>query len=159
MPYLIDGHNLIGRMAGLSLDEPDDEARLLQVLRTFCARRKTKATVYFDRGAPGRANPASVSGLTARFVVPPATADEAIVRHLDRLGGDARNWVVVSSDSDVAKAARRRGARVWSSEDFTRAVAAALAPGPPPEKPDIPPGSDELRDWERLFRSGRRRPG
>ena len=38
MPFLIDGHNLIGRMPGISLDDPDDEARLVAQLRAFCAR-------------------------------------------------------------------------------------------------------------------------
>jgi len=153
MPYLIDGHNLIGRMPGISLEDPDDEAKLLAVLRTFCARQPTKATVYFDGGLPGRLDPPPASGVTAHFITPPGTADAAIGRHLNRLGRDARNWTVVSSDVSVADAARRRGARVISSEGFAQELAGALASSPPSEKPEGPPGEDELEDWEELFKS------
>src|SRR3972149_3450140 len=153
MPYLIDGHNLIGRMSGISLQDPDDEAKLLALLRTFCARRATKATCSFDRGQPGHRDPPPASGVTAHFITPPATADAAIGRHLNRLGRDARNWTVVSSDAAVAEAARRRGARVISSEGFAQELAAALTSTPPPEKPEGPPGADELEEWERLFKS------
>jgi len=153
MPYLIDGHNLIGRMSGISLQDPDDEARLLALLRIYCPRQSTKATVYFDGGLPGRLDPPPASGVTAHFITPPGTADGAIVRHLIRLGREARNWTVVSSDGSVADAARRRGARVSSSEGFARELAAALASAPPPEKPEGPSGDDELEAWERLFKN------
>ena len=33
MLYLIDGHNLIGQMPGLSLDDPHDEAKLVERLK------------------------------------------------------------------------------------------------------------------------------
>lgn len=35
MNYLIDGHNLIARTPGLSLADPDDEAKLVQLLRRW----------------------------------------------------------------------------------------------------------------------------
>ncbi len=153
MPYLIDGHNLIGKMAGITLEDPDDEAKLLSLLRAYCSRRATKATVYFDRGVPGRKDSPALAGVTARFITPPATADAAIGRHLDRLGRGARNWTVVSSDGAVAQAARRSGARVVSSEGFARQLASALAAAPTPEKPEEPASSAELEDWENLFKS------
>ena len=98
MPYLIDGHNLIGKMAGISLEDPEDEAKLVHMLRAYFSRRATKATVYFDRGMPGRQDSPTVAGVSARFIAPPATADAAIEGHLGRLGRQARNWTVVSSE-------------------------------------------------------------
>jgi S-adenosylhomocysteine hydrolase len=32
MPYMIDGHNLIGKLPDISLDDPNDEALLVQKL-------------------------------------------------------------------------------------------------------------------------------
>ena len=38
MPILIDGHNLIGQMPGLSLEDPHDEEMLVTLLRSYRAR-------------------------------------------------------------------------------------------------------------------------
>ncbi len=153
MPYLIDGHNLIGKMTGISLEDPDDEAKLVQVLRAYCSRHATKATVYFDQGLPGRQDSPIAAGVTARFVTPPATADAAIEGHLDRLGRQARNWTVVSSDAAVSRAARHAGARVVSSEAFARELATTRSSTSAPEKPEGPASPAELEDWEELFKT------
>ncbi len=47
MPLLIDGHNLIGRLPDLRLDDPDDEAKLVARLRTYCARTRKRITAVF----------------------------------------------------------------------------------------------------------------
>ena len=36
MPYLIDGHNLIPKVRGLSLQSMDDEMELVELLQEFC---------------------------------------------------------------------------------------------------------------------------
>ena len=53
MPILIDGHNLIGRLPDLRLDDPDDEAKLVLRLRAYAARTRKRITVVFDQGLPG----------------------------------------------------------------------------------------------------------
>jgi predicted RNA-binding protein with PIN domain len=159
MPYLIDGHNLIGALPGHDLRDPDDELKLVSVLRAFCASQRTQMTVYFDRGVPGRGNPPAGGGVTVRFVRPPATADSAISRHLEHLGREAPNWVVVSSDASVAQAARRAGARPLSSSEFSRQLMNASAPPASPEKPEAPVEPEEVEAWEALFRSRRPRAG
>ena len=51
MHYLIDGHNLIARTPGLSLADPDDEAKLSALLRRWAAADpRRKVTVIFDAG-------------------------------------------------------------------------------------------------------------
>jgi len=85
MPYLIDGHNLITRVPDIRLDDPDDEARLISLLRTFCARTGRGVTVYFDHRAPGSENPPSVGGLSVHFVPTSWTSyssvEKAIIRN------------------------------------------------------------------------------
>ena len=118
MPYLIDGHNLIASLDDIHLDDPDDEARLIDLLRTFCAHTGKELTVYFDQRAPGATNPPTMGGLRARFITPPRTADEAILAHLRRLGREAHNWTVVSSDNLIRSAAIQAGARSLNSHAF-----------------------------------------
>lgn len=152
MPYLIDGHNLIGAVPGIDLADPDDEAKLVRLVTAFCARQRTQATIYFDRGIPGLPNPPDAGPVTIRFVRPPATADTAIVHHLERLGRQAPNWTVVSSDLAVAHAARRARARTIQSSEFALRLRPPGSAQEDPEKPDPPASPREIDNWEELFR-------
>jgi predicted RNA-binding protein with PIN domain len=156
MPYLIDGHNLIAQIADISLDEPNDEARLLTRLRSFCARTGRKVFVYFDRRAPGAQDPPSAGGLTIHFVRSPRTADDAILAHLRRLGREAHNWTVVSSDHEIQQAARRAGSRIQISSDFAKSLTPTETVTEGSEKPTPPSSQDEVAEWERLFRNSGR---
>lgn len=151
MPYLIDGHNLIGKLPGLSLDDLDDEKKLVEILGEFCKQARKEAEVYFDNAWPG-GSPARVIGrVTARFVRQGQTADTAIARRLKHLDKEAKNWTVVSSDNQVREAAKRTGARLLSSEEF-----ADLLAGPDDESEDgeMPPSDDDVDEWLSLFANG-----
>ncbi|MEW6566830.1 MAG: NYN domain-containing protein [Chloroflexota bacterium] len=149
MPYLIDGHNLIAHLPGLRLSDADDEARLAERLRLFCQRTRSRAVVYFDRGHPAGEQPAPRAGLTVHFVRAPRTADHAIRAHLTRLGREARNWTVVTSDGELRSAARQSGARTLTSPEFARRLQARPEL---PEKPESPADEDEVTYWEARFR-------
>ncbi|OGO09947.1 MAG: hypothetical protein A2Y93_08580 [Chloroflexi bacterium RBG_13_68_17] len=157
MPYLIDGHNLIAQMPGMTLGAVDDEAQLIGLLRTYCERTRSRATVYFDRGHPRAESPPAGGRVTARFVPSPRSADQAIIRHLERLGGDARNWTVVSSDREIQQAAARAGARRVASREFAARIRQRLA-RPETEKPEATLSKEDVAYWEKRFRRGRRRP-
>ncbi len=150
MPYLIDGHNLIPRVVGLSLRQADDEERLLELLAAFCARRRARVVVYFDRAAPGFAGRRSYGAVGAVFVREGRTADEAIAAHLQRVGRTARNWTVVSSDHEVQRAARWAGAKVMPSEEFARLLCVPTGDSYDAEKPESPP-PEEVDELLRLF--------
>lgn len=163
MPFLIDGHNVIPHVAGLSLDDPEDERQLVERLRIFAARSRRRINVYFDRRAPGAGQGLTGGTVSVHFVAPPATADDAIRRHLERLRGEARNWTVVSSDNEVRRSAEHAGARWLSSEAFAHLLAAGRRPESEDEKPEIPANPKEMAEWESLFiqkkgQRSRRRP-
>jgi predicted RNA-binding protein with PIN domain len=117
MPYLIDGHNLIPKL-GLRLDLPDDEAELIAALQEFSRLSRRECEVYFDGAPAGQISTQKFSAVTAHFVRLGTTADSAIQARLTKLGRAARNWIVVSSDHEVQKAARTAHAEVASSEEF-----------------------------------------
>ena len=50
MPILIDGHNLIGHLPGISLADVDDEDALVRLLIAFRARTGKAIAVVFDPG-------------------------------------------------------------------------------------------------------------
>jgi len=148
MPYLIDGHNLIPHMRGLSLEQMDDEQALIARLETFFQRERKQAVVYFDRAQPGSADYRSAF-LHAHFVRPPAIADTAILQHLRKLGGEARNWTGVSSDGNVRNGAKKAGARAVSSAAFAKLL--ENSPAARPAAPGQPEESDDIAGWLEIF--------
>lgn len=148
MPYIIDGHNLIGKLPGIQLSDPEDERQLAQELQAFAHRTRRRLTVYFDRGTPGGRDVRA--GLVTLKFVSGRTADQAIAAHLRSLGGDANNWTVVTSDREVQAEVRAAGARVLSSEAFAgmlRAEDGESSPGR--STPTLSEG--EIAEWEALF--------
>lgn len=155
MPYIIDGHNLIPRIPGLSLAAADDEVQLIELLQEFCRLRRKQAEIYFDNAPPGQPRVRSYGLVTARFIRAGQTADAAIRSHLSRLGATARNWILVSSDQEVQRAGRAARAQVISSEAFSRQISQALQEGASqssqPSEASMSP--DEIQDWLDLFES------
>jgi len=153
MTYIIDGHNLIPKIAGLSLSEMDDEARLIQLLVTFCQKKKVRVIVFFDKAAPGRQGATKHGAVTAYFVPERQTADDAIHRYLVSQRREASNLAVVSSDRQVQSDAHDLRARILSTEAFARQLVDCLE-----QKRDVVQDSDngvltpeEVAEWEKLF--------
>ena len=154
MLTLIDGHNLIPKVPGINLSDPNDEDDLIQVLQQYCRLRRKTVEVYFDRAPIGLAGMRQVGQVRAVFVRTGVTADEAIMSRLRDLGKRARNAQVVSSDGQVQQAARGVHAVVVTSEAFARELVKLME-----EEPELDPRnrllSDvELSEWEALFRKG-----
>ena len=154
MAYLIDGHNLIPRLPGIKLSDPDDEEQLIQLLQEFCRLRRKKVEVFFDRAPAGNSRTQQYGQVKAVFVRSGSTADEAIIARLNQLGKRSRNITVVSSDRQVQQAARASHARVVTSEGFAAEWANLIA-----EEPALDPrnrllSKEEMAAWENLFKHG-----
>jgi hypothetical protein len=153
MPYIIDGHNLIPKVPGLSLQEVDDEQHLLEMLQEFCRRQRKQVEVFFDNAPPGGVRARNLGSVTARFIRQGATADDAIRKRLVNLGRAARNWTVVSSDHAVQAEGRSAQAQVMPSEAFARLLVQSLddARADQGETADAALNPEELDEWLRLF--------
>ncbi len=149
MPYLIDGHNLIPRVRGLNLQQLDDEQELIARLDAYFQVQRKQAVVYFDRAQPGGSPDLQRAFLKVHFVRPPAIADTAILRHLRRLKGEARNWVVVSSDRNVRRGAQKAGARAMSSAAFAKLLEASSADQASPAASEKE--TDDITGWLEIF--------
>ncbi len=152
MLYLIDGHNLIGQLPDLALDDPDDEAKLVQKLVGFVARTKSRCIVVFDRGLPAGSSRMSTGGVKVIFASHQEDADSVIIRRIFK-EKNPRIWTVVSNDHRVLNTAKRQGMAALKSIDF-----AVLMKRPPPTPPpDISEASDvklsasEVDEWLTLF--------
>ena len=159
MPYLIDGHNLIAALPGISLDDPNDEAKLVARLRQFAAGRGKTCTVVFDGGLPGGHSPMSTKAVTVIFAASQhASADSLILRRIRRTT-DAGAWTVVSSDREIRSCARHRGMKHLASGEFAQLM---RAPAREQERrgeeahPTI--SADELNEWLAIFDGGGEAP-
>jgi uncharacterized protein len=151
MPYLIDGHNLIPKIPGLNLRKIDDEIALVKLLQSFCQRTGKKVEVYFDNAPPGFSGTRKFGNVTAVFVRAGGTADDRIRRRLSRLGGDAKNWSVVSSDRQVQAEARGVGAMVVSSGSFAKDLNQASITNQGENFEDKLLSPEEVDKWLEIF--------
>jgi predicted RNA-binding protein with PIN domain len=154
MPYLIDGHNLIGALPAISLDDPNDEALLVQKLSGFVARTKQKCVVIFDQGLPGGASRMSTRGVRVVFASHQSTADRVMIDRIQK-ERNPRLWRVVTSDIQVLDAARRRGMAALTSAEFVHILQRPEPPSRPgpDEAEDVRLSEKEVDEWLALFKS------
>lgn len=151
MPYLVDGHNVIGTglLPNISLADEDDEIKLVQLLRRYYARVRTPITVVFDKGLPGgRAKALSGGGVEVIFASAVGqTADAVLISRIRRTRHPA-SLRVVTSDRRVQAVAQAHGCRVISAQAFAHELTAPLPEVP---KDDIRLTEEEVEEWLRLF--------
>ncbi len=154
---LIDGHNLIGQTPGLSLADPNDEQKLIVMLRQYAARKNARIVVVFDSGNPGgKSKELSGGHVTAIFAGSHTIADRVLMERIRELKNSG-DWIVVSSDREVQQAAQQRKMNVWSSAEFAKKLGAA-----PQRTIEAPTAKDsgltksEVDEWLRLFKQERK---
>ena len=157
MPLLIDGHNLIGKLPGMSLSDPHDEDKLIARLKQYVARTGKRVTVVFD--PPKQSEWFAWSddrfehkNLTVIFATMGRKADD-VIRERVAAEKDKAGLIVITSDAAVANFARQCGvpaANVRKSEDFAGEMQTAASAPPPAEKPVI--SKAEVDDWLRVFK-------
>lgn len=161
--YLIDGHNLIPKIPGLSLRQIDDELRLIALLQVYARIRRRAIEVFFDDAPSGQTGTRSYGTVRAHFSPLSSTADAAIRTRLAQMGKATRSVTVVSSDHQVLAAARASGAAWLTAEAFAdQLIAAQSEPAPtqpnrrrgarpPAEAPATP--AAEVEEWLKLFQN------
>ncbi len=162
MNYIIDGHNLISKIPGLSLSMPDDEEQLITLLQRYAepalgrplTERAGKLEVYFDGAPPGQARVSKLGRVWAHFVQKSSSADEAIQVRLRRMGPSAGSWVVVTSDRSVQAAAHEMHAQVMSADEFARRLLSSLQQRTreTENSADQPLSQAEVDEWLAIFK-------
>lgn len=165
MPILIDGHNLIGRLSAISLQDPDDEEQLIQLLASHRARMNKKITVVFDPGGAYALSERRRSGGISVVFASHGSSADAVIAQLVRASRDRRGWLVITSDQQLADAVTRLGARVQSAEAFAAELQPASSTADDAERESLPaekaapPSAGEVEAWLALFEErDRQRP-
>ncbi len=173
MIYLIDGHNLIGKMPDISLSDPDDEEQLALRLRQWAAENKSRQViVIFDRGLiSGLAKRLSNQQVKAFFAPTRTTADALLIKRVNEVR-NPQQYRLITSDRKIIDAAKVRGMRFWKSERFAEMLGPAQLEEksqpparlptpeqiPPPQKEEPQLSREDVAEWLELFGPVPKRP-
>lgn len=147
MPYLVDGHNLLGRLAGAPGRQSPQA--LISILAGRLRANVLSVTVVFD-GSPASGPTRLTLGRLRVVYASPASADDAIVDIVGR-SGSPREWTVVTADRGLASRVRDCGARTMSLEEFE----GRFAPESPEDRKS--PAGSSVDDWAAYFSDERNR--
>jgi predicted RNA-binding protein with PIN domain len=149
---LIDGHNLIPKIRGLSLKMLDDEMELIQILSDYARLTRKKLDVYFDNAPFDKSGTRKFGAVTAHFVREGTTADDAIIQRISKLKRRTQNTKVISSDQRVQHLAKLNGAQVISSDEFSKEIEKVFSRSPSGGKPDPERLSPtDIDHWMQIF--------
>jgi predicted RNA-binding protein with PIN domain len=157
VPILIDGHNLIGRLSTLSLQDPDDEEKLVRMLISHRARTGKRITVVFDPGGGYALSETRRQGGVEIVFAPQGSDADAVIARRVRHNRDPRSCLVVTSDHELAETVTRLGARVRPAEAFAIELGQAsdavqdMTQDALPLEKDTPLTSEEVEAWLALF--------
>jgi len=119
MHYWIDGYNLLFRITKNYREMKQNERKLLASLNQSIILLKYQATVVFDgrEKDPPEALRRNFDALALIYTPHLQTADDYILEALSE-AADPTKEVVVSSDYDLLRKAKQRGAKILTIEEF-----------------------------------------
>lgn len=151
MRYLIDGHNLIPKIKGMSLQDLDDEQKLVTLLNRFSKKARTQVEVYFDKAPIDSARSIKIGAIKVHFIKIGSSADAAIIERFMKIGKSIQGITAVSSDHAIQNAALRMKIKVLTSEEFASQMQVKLARREGTITNEAPLSEDEVNEWLRLF--------
>jgi predicted RNA-binding protein with PIN domain len=156
MAFLIDGNNLLGRIAPDELRERSGRDGLVVRLLAFQRVTRTRIHLVFD-GNP-EVTPTDIA-VNPKFTIhyPGAgqSADD-VIRDMLAAQTDRRRFFVVTSDRAIRELAKKRGLEAVTSDTFARELKAAIKEGKKRrelEKRTETPTGLEVDLWDEVFRS------
>ena len=139
MPVLIDGNNLLFAALENDPERPPSRSTLCRLLGQWARRTGEPVAVIFDGPEPNQALASQISDPSVAVSYSGGVKADVVLEKTIDADSAARRLIVVSSDREVARAARRRKAKTMRSDDFWEMVQRELnraepSPLEPPEK-------------------------
>lgn len=124
MHYWIDGYNLLFRITKNYREMKAHERKLLSALNQSIILSKYQATVVFDgrEKDPPEALRRNFDALALIYTPHHQTADDYILQAVNE-ASDPAHEVVVSSDYELLRKAKQKGAKVLTIEEFLSKLA------------------------------------
>lgn len=155
MAYLIDGNNLLGRVAPHELRRKSGRDELVAKLLGFQRVTRTRIHLVFDGNLEQTPTAIEVNPkFTIHFPGEGESADDVIKAMIARQT-DRRRFFVVSSDRAIRELAKKSGLRPVTSDDFAAELKAAVKERRKQkemEKKVETPSALEIRLWDEVFK-------
>ncbi len=155
MAYLIDGNNLLGRIAPHELRERSGREGL--VVRLLAFQRVTRARIHLVFDGNPEVTPTDIvvnPKFTIHYPGEGGSADDVIKDMIARQT-DRRRFFVVSSDRAIREMAKKKGLEAVTSDVFARELKAAIKEGKTRrelEKRAEAPTDLEIDLWNDVFK-------
>jgi len=155
--YLIDGNNFIGYVSPHNLKDPLTKYRLVSKLLTFQRLKRTRVLLVFD-GTPDPNLMGEKFQEKKFFIIFPPLGQNAdgIIKEIISKQTDLRKFFVVSSDREIKRFAKAKGANPLSSKEFNRELQTALKEhrkSRETEKKVTSLSSLEINQWLKIFKN------
>ncbi len=155
MAYLIDGNNLLGRLAAHELRDRAGRDGLVVRLLAFQRVTHTRIHLVFDGRPPDEQIVVPVNAkFTIRYPQEGQSADDVITNLIERQT-DKRRFFVVSSDREIREFAKKHGVLTITSDEFARGLKSALKERKKQrelEKRPETPTPLEIDLWDEVFK-------
>lgn len=157
MPVVIDGNNLL--YAARAADTTAlllGRAMLCGAVGRWARQKNQQVTVIFDGPAPDGQRKAQVEcpGVQTAYSGAGKSADAVVIQFIEAHSAP-RSLLVVSTDREIVRAARRRRARPVRSEDFWERMQRDLVAGRPtvrePSEKQTGLDAEATRAWLKEF--------
>jgi predicted RNA-binding protein with PIN domain len=161
--YLVDGYNVVfgARFKGGKINMEDSRERFLRVLDSYSRKKKVEIVVVWDGKAP-ESRGSAVKNLSSSAGM---SADERIVRFVERSASRARITVVSDDRRHIVGAVKHLGAKSLGVDDFldlvgySRGGGKKNVPGKPANKDEDaqkekrPAAGLSVDEWLNLFKA------
>lgn len=150
MPVLIDAYNLLHAwQTDPSAPEGLGRAMLCRLLGDWCERRGERVTMVFDGAAPPQKLAAQLGDTRIQIMYAAPRNADAVIAELLAQSSAPRRLLVVSSDHEVQRSAKRRQAAFTDSMPFAERLLRELSRPAGPAAPDVKQQPEAADDAQR----------
>ncbi len=156
MAYIIDGNNLLGRIAPHELRERGGREGL--VVRLLAYQRVARARIHLVFDGNPEETPTAIAvnpKFTIHYPGAGGSADD-VIRDMILRQTDRRRFFIVTSDRALRELAKKRGIEAVTSDTFARDLKAAIKEGKKRRELDKrteTPSALEIELWDEVFKS------
>ncbi len=156
MAYLIDGNNFIGHASTFDLKDPRAKYDLVSKLLIFQRIKRIKIYLVFDGPADPHLKTEELQKKSFSIIYPAQDENaDRVIEAIISKQTDLRRFYVVSSDREIRRFAKAKGAKSLRCQEFDKELKTALKKHKKfleSQKKDFDLSPFEVNQWLKIFK-------